>query len=602
MKNISKIFLAALSLIVLLTACNKIDNLYKLDALPLYEKGMSPVLAVSSASVAPTLADSSKSIVTFSWTNPKYSNDSATTKYIIEIDTTGSNFTKALQIITIGSLSSSPTGRELNAILLNLGFKVGVAQTIDVRVLSSYGNNNERYASNTVKVTVTPFAEGAGLKASASSITTALLTAGTKAIDFSWTRPFPGYTGGVTYVAQYDSAGKSFAVPLEIALNPLTPTAVSYTQGEMNTTALNVGIVGGTIGRVAYRIKATTATGVVTFSNIVLVTIQTYFPIRRFYLPGGYQSVTNNGDDWTPDNAPEFIRDLRTGLLNDMYYIYIFIPAGSEFKITQGRSWDINYGGSGGMTGSLSGTGANLSVATDGYYRISINAATLKYEIREGRMGFVGGATGAGWNPPNVFPAYALGAVATNLFVGIATLNNGGWKLIDNNSWNNGSSSPDPTDTRSYGTPTGDGSTLEINGPNFADVTGAPALGLPTRVIWDGRDVNNVKYFRSPASEMRVVGNGMSGVAEWNPGASPQMAYQGNGVWTITLPLIGGKEIKFLSGNDWGAFDYEDNGTTGFAGERKIKWEGGSNFNTPAASGTYTIRLDENKQTVRIRL
>ncbi len=602
MKNISKIFLAALSLIVVLTACNKIDNLYKLDALPLYEKGMSPVLAVSSASVAATLADSSKSIVTFSWTNPKYSNDSATTKYIIEIDTTGSNFTKALQIITIGALSSSPTGRELNAILLNLGFKVGVAQTIDVRVLSSYGNNNERYASNTVKVTVTPFAEGAALKASASSITTALLTAGTKAIDFSWTRPFPGYTGGVTYVAQYDSAGKSFAVPLEIALNPLTPTAVSYTQGEMNTTALNVGIVGGTIGRVAYRIKATTATGVVTFSNIVLVTIQTYFPIRRFYLPGGYQSVTNNGDDWTPDNAPEFIRDLRTGLLNDMYYMYIFIPAGSEFKITQGRSWDINYGGSGGMTGNLSATGANLSVATDGYYRISINAATLKYEIREGRMGFVGGATGAGWNPPNVFPTYAMGAVATNLFVGIATLNNGGWKLIDNNSWNNGSSSPEPTDTRSYGTPTGDGSTLEINGPNFADVTGAPALGLPTRVIWDGRDVNNVKYFKSPASEMRVVGNGMSGVAEWNPGASPQMAYQGNGVWTITLPLIGGKEIKFLSGNDWGAFDYEDNGTTGFAGERKIKWEGGSNFNTPAASGTYTIRLDENKQTVRIRL
>jgi ABC-type glycerol-3-phosphate transport system substrate-binding protein len=124
MKNISKIFLAALSLIVVLTACNKIDNLYKLDALPLYEKGMSPVLAVSSASVAATLADSSKSIVTFSWTNPKYSNDSATTKYIIEIDTTGSNFTKALQIITIGALSSSPTGRELNAILLNLGFSV----------------------------------------------------------------------------------------------------------------------------------------------------------------------------------------------------------------------------------------------------------------------------------------------------------------------------------------------------------------------------------------------------------------------------------------------------------------------------------------------
>ena len=314
------------------------------------------------------------------------------------------------------------------------------------------------------------------------------------------------------------------------------------------------------------------------------------------------QSVTNNGDDWTPTNAPEFIRDLRTGLLNDLYYIYIFIPGGSEFKITQGRSWDINFGGSGGMSGDLSGSGGNLSVPTDGFYRISINAATLKYEIREGRMGFVGAATGADWTPGNVFPTYAMGAAATNLFVGITNLKNGGWKLIDNSSWNNGGSSTDPKDTRSYGSNSGDGGTLEINGPNFADISGQPDPGVRTRVIWDGRDVNNVKYFKSPATEMRVVGNGMAGVPDWNPGASPQMNYQGNGVWTLTLGLVGGKEIKFLAGNDWGAFDYEDNGTTGNAGERKIKWEGGNNFNTPSTSGTYTIRLDENKQTVKISL
>ena len=604
MKNILKIFLAALSIIVVFAACNKIDNLYKLDPLPLYEKGMSPVLSASVATVAPAVADSSKPVITFSWTNPKYSNDSVSTKYIVEIDTTGGNFTKAIQTITLGKLSSSPTARELNAILINLGFKVGVAQTIDVRVLSSYGNNNERYASNTVKVTVTPFADPAVFSASATSITTSLVNAANKVIDFSWTRPFPGYTGGVTYVAQYDSAGKSFATPLEIGLDPLTPNSKSYTQAEMNATALNLGVVGGTIGKIAYRIKTTTATGVVTFSNIVLVTIQTYFPVRRFYLPGGYQSITNNGDDWTPENAPEFIRDLRPGLLNDMYYMYIFIPSGNGFKITQGRSWNINFGSSvdGSMIGDLKAGGGDLSVPTSGFYRISINAATLKYEIREGRMGFVGGATGAGWNPPNVFPTYALGAAATNLFVGITKLKNDGWKLIDNNSWNNGGSNPDPNDTRSFGTPDGNGSTLDVNGRDFGGIAGAPVDGVQTRIIWDGRDVNNVKYFKSPATEMRVVGNGMAAFPEWNPGGSPQMNYQGNGVWTITLALVSGKAIKFLSGNDWGAFDYEDNGSTGVAGERKIKWENGDDFKTPATSGTYTITLNENKQTVKISL
>jgi hypothetical protein len=108
-------------------------------------------------------------------------------------------------------------------------------------------------------------------------------------------------------------------------------------------------------------------------------------------------------------------------------------------------------------------------------------------------MGFVGGAIGAGWDPPSVFPNYALGNAATNLFVGITTFNNGGWKLIDNSSWDDGTKSV--AETRSYGTPGGDGSTLEVNGANFADVTNGPKRN---RVIWDGRDVNNVKYFYQP--------------------------------------------------------------------------------------------------------
>lgn len=94
--------------------------------------------------------------------------------------------------------------------------------------------------------------------------------------------------------------------------------------------------------------------------------------------------------------------------------------------------------------------------------------------------------------------------------------------------------------------------------------------------MWDGRDVDNIKYEMSPATEMRVVGDGMQGVNAWDPGASPQMTYNGNGVWSITLTLVAGKDIKFLAGNAWGAFDYEDNsgGSTATGTPRKIKWEG----------------------------
>ena len=123
-----------------------------------------------------------------------------------------------------------------------------------------------------------------------------------------------------------------------------------------------------------------------------------------------------------------------------------------------------------------------------------------------------------------------------------------------------------------------------------------------TRAIWDGSDPQQVKYELSPASEMRLVGDGMNkpGVNDWDPASSPQMTYSGNGVWTITIALKAGKDIKFLAGDAWGAFDYEDNGAGVGTGTRNIKWTGGDNFKTPATAGTYTVTLDEHNQTMSI--
>jgi starch-binding outer membrane protein SusE/F len=439
----------------------------------------------------------------------------------------------------------------------------------------------------------TPFADPAQLRTANTTVTGTLVNAAAPSNTFDWQSAFKGYSGAVTYTLQYDSAGKNFVVPIEIAVGTSILTK-GLTQGEMNETALASGITAGATGKVEYRIKSVTAGGATAFSNVVTVIINTYIPITRVYLPGGYQSSTGNGNNWDPPTAPELIRDQRASVNNKMYYTYIFLPANAEFKITIGRTWDVNYGGSG---GNLSGSGPNLSVATAGYYRISVNIATLKYDIRIGRMGFVGGSTPTGWTPPNVFPTNAMANAGKNLFIGVSTFTNGGgWKLIDNDQWDSGSQLVD--ETRSYGSTGGDGSTLAVNGSNFNDF----ATPGRYRVIWDGRDVNNVKYNFSPATEMRVVGNGMTGVPDWNPGASPQMTYAGNGVWTRTLVLDANEEIKFLAGNDWGAFDYEDNSgqsqATGVA--KKIQWENGPNFRTPTTAGTYTITLNENTQTVTI--
>lgn len=588
MKKIYQSLYIVLAAAIFITACSKVEDL------PFYGKGNAVTLTASATAVAPTPADSSKKILAFSWTNPAYATDSNSYKYIIEIDSAGRNFSKKVQRTVIGKRTDSLTASELNGIVLNYGFNIGTPYDLDVRVVSSYSNNNEQYVSNVVKVKVTPYSQPSVLTSDVTTVTGSLNTASQTAINFSWTRSFSGYPGTVTYALQYDSAGKNFSSPTEVAVGASLYTK-GLTQAEVNSAALNEGVAGGTQGKIEYRVKATTAQGALAYSNAVAVTVNTYVPLLRFYLPGGYQAATGNGSNWDPGTAPEFIRDLRSGQLNKLYYMYIYLPANAEFKITQGRAWTTNYGGT---AGNLVQNGPNLGVSTAGVYRISIDVVNMKYDISQGRMGFVGGATGAGWTPPNVFPTYAMGAPEDNLFVGLTNFSTGGWKLIDNNQWNNGSNSV--TETRSYGSTGPSGSTMEVNGANFPDITSAGRY----RVIWDGRNRDNIKYEISPATEMRVVGDGINqaGVNDWDPGSSPQMTYNGNGIWTITITLKANKDIKFLAGNAWGAFDYEDasGGSQATGTPRKMKWDGGPNFKTPAAAGTYTITLNEYTQTVTI--
>jgi starch-binding outer membrane protein SusE/F len=300
----------------------------------------------------------------------------------------------------------------------------------------------------------------------------------------------------------------------------------------------------------------------------------------RVYLAGNFQKSQGYGDDWSPGTGPELVRDTRPGLINNMYYTYVYLPANTEFKITQGRSWDVNYGDAGNGNTSTDNA-ANFKVATAGVYRISFNRTTQKYDIMQGRMGFVGEAvTNVDWNPSAVFPVAAMKYMGRNKFLGLYTFKTGGWKLIDNDQWNNGSNSV--TETRSYGSSGPSGSSLSVNGDNMPNITTPGTY----RVIWDGTDVNNVKY--RMFSGLRVVG----AFQGWTPATAPDMTYQGNGVWKITITLPAG-EFKFVSAEGW---DFNYGGSGGMSGTIS---EGGGNLNI-TTPGTYTITVDEYNQTYSI--
>ena len=151
MRSIFKFILVAAGFSFFLASCDKVD------ALPFYGTGTNPVLSASATTVAPLPADSNNTALTLSWTKANHATDSNHIKYTIEIDSAGKNFSNPSVWVVTNAVSKAFIAKELNAMLLNRGYAFNVPVGMDVRVTSSYLNNNERLTSNTIKIMMTPY-------------------------------------------------------------------------------------------------------------------------------------------------------------------------------------------------------------------------------------------------------------------------------------------------------------------------------------------------------------------------------------------------------------------------------------------------------------
>lgn len=151
MKLFNQLCLSMLLLVFAFTACEKAPDL------PVYGNGVASVLTAASTTVAPSPADSNKYSLILNWTDPKHAQSPGLYKFVIEIDSSGRNFSKAYTRTVTGKLTDSIVAKEFNAIMLAWGFEFNKAYDVDVRVTSSYGNNNERIASNILRIRATPY-------------------------------------------------------------------------------------------------------------------------------------------------------------------------------------------------------------------------------------------------------------------------------------------------------------------------------------------------------------------------------------------------------------------------------------------------------------
>jgi hypothetical protein len=587
----------------------------KVDQLPNYKLGNPVTLTPSSTSLTPAVADSSKTVLTLNWTFPHYATDSGNMKYIVELDSTGRNFSREITRTVTKSLSTTFTGRDLNTFLLNYGYSVGTPVKLDMRVTSSYANNNEKYLSNVVQVTITPYSDPAKLVTENTSVTGTASTSTNHSNTFSWSSAFPGYSGTVSYVLQYDSAGKGFASPQQIAgYGGASIYSASLNQGDMNTTALSSGIAVGATGAVEYRVKATTASGAIAYSNVVNVTVTTFSPVpANLFITGDATLggwMVGNGVG-VPVPSQQFTK-LDTYKFSLTLWLngnksYLFLPVNGD--------WSHKYGGIGANgTNNLAGDdfkaeGSDLkSPAADGVYQIVVDFQTNKFTVTQipvpANLYITGDATPGGWMVGNgvgvPVPSQQFTKLDNVTFGIVVNLNADKSYLFlpVNGDWGH-----------KFGSTGGD-NTNNVNGDQFkaegGNMKAPPSSGLYLIIVNFATSSWTVAPYTGP-SNLYITGDAtaggwMVGNGVGVPVPSQQFTQNVTGIFELTLPLNADKSFLLLPVNgDWGhKFGGTGSDNTNNVMGDNIKAEG-SNLKAPATSATYTITVNFINMTYKVQ-
>jgi hypothetical protein len=433
MKNIGKSLFLLLGAAFILTACEKTENL------PFYATGSAPVLSSDVTSIAPAPSDSENTVLTLSWTDPQYATGSV--KYLVQIDSAGRDFSHAVTREVHDTLGASFIGKDLNAILLGFGFEFGVQYSVDVRVISSYANNNDQKTSNTLTLQVTPYVVPAAVLPPQSGT---LFLVGSATVG-GWDNPVPVPSQQFTKIDSLNYEGTFYlAGGQEYLMLPVNGDwSHKYAVADKSVVGLSAG------GDFGYDLNDNFPAPAATGMHKITVDFQhgtfTVTPVQIFdllYVAGDYQG-------WNPGTAPTLASPNKDGI----YEGYVNVPAGGtyEFKLTNQPDWNGTIYGDGG-SGTISTSGGNLIFPGAGYYKINVNTNDNTYSLMATTWGLIGSFAGSGWST-DADMTYDAGSKS---WVGSITLVNGDeFKFRSNHDWG-----------LNYGDTGADGS-LEQNGDNL---------------------------------------------------------------------------------------------------------------------------------------
>lgn len=134
---------------------------------------------------------------------------------------------------------------------------------------------------------------------------------------------------------------------------------------------------------------------------------------------------------WSPENAIP-MQMVETGVYDTYQYITV---DGSGFKfVPTNNGWDGDFGKSKTMTGFLAQADEdNLTIETDGFYRVRTNFNDMSYSVLETNWGIIGDATPGGWgDDTNMSITAEKGETIWSVTI---TLTDGNLKFRANDGW-----------------------------------------------------------------------------------------------------------------------------------------------------------------------
>ncbi len=216
--------------------------------------------------------------------------------------------------------------------------------------------------------------------------------AGNLAEHFVWEEAAYSVDVVPTYTLEADLSGNDFANAQELGSTSNNNLPISVET--LNTTAVALGIPPFEEGIIDVRLKTTVGSETIYSEDIYTLLVTPYSTeLPLLYLPGGYQSASGYGGDWSPDVAPTLtVPDFGSTAFEG----YVYFAVDSEFKITDSPNWDNGIYGSDGADGlEFPGNDSGNLSTTAGYYKINVDTDALTYTLTPTSWGLIGDATGS---------------------------------------------------------------------------------------------------------------------------------------------------------------------------------------------------------------